>query len=222
MFAEKSLCYLWKILLIRLAGLEECFTSVSITNFWSDLAPLWLRKTSRALRDNPFIPEPDFSLAHPRFEPGVGGRPVKLKLLGSWSRLWDLTRREPRDNLNFPSNSLKVGCLLTMGLEPGSEASLGSQSGPEHGMGVDSSELFRLSLASLVLVFLVRIFLLAEKTIAFPEASNNFDFLKAGLFGWPAESKCIRKIHQSWICHHAEPRVILLYSTKLCTLYTCK
>lgn len=86
-----------------------------------------------------------------------------------------------------------------MDLDPASgPTSLESQSGPEQGMGVDNSELFRLSLTSLVLVFLVRIFLLAEKTIAFPDASNNFDFRKDGLFGWPAESKCIRyKIHQS-------------------------
>ena len=195
MFTEKSLCwcYLWKILFIRLADLEGWFTSVSVTHFWSDLAPLWLRKTSRALRDNPFIPDPGFSLTDPRLEPGVGGR-VRLKLFGSWSRLCDLTRRDPRDSFNFPSNSLKVG-LLAMYLELASEAiSLESQSGPEQGMGVDNSELFRLSLTSLVLVFLVRIFLLAEKTIAFPDASNNFDFRKDGLFGWPAESKRIRLI----------------------------
>ena len=151
-------CYLWKILLIRLADLEGWFTSVSVTHFWSDLAPLWLRKTSRALRDNPFIPDPGFSLTDPRLDPGVGGRPVRLKLFGSWSRLCDLTRRDPRDSFNFPSNSLKVG-LLTMYLDPVSEAiSLESQSGPEQGMGVDNSELFRLSLTSLVLVFLVRFF----------------------------------------------------------------
>lgn len=66
-----------------------------------------------------------------------------------------------------------------------------SQGAGVQAVGVDISELFLLSLASLVLVFLDRVFLLEEKTTLLPDASNIFDFLEDGLFGRPAESKCI-------------------------------